>query len=70
MKSELKTLKRDIVTTAVTTSNDYADTLNANLQEIVKQQFETFTNSIGKVLGSQKELLMLPPPTDDQPNMQ
>ena len=67
-KDELATQKEDIITTA----NTYAQRLNSNLHEIMRRQMTELSKEItlaltGNVGGP--ELLTLPPPSNNPPNM-
>ena len=67
-KEELATQKEDIITTA----NTYAQRLNSNLHEIMRRQMAEFSKEISMALTGREggpELLALPPPPSNQPNM-
>ena len=67
-KEEMANQREDIIIT----TNTYAKRLNSNLQEVVKKQMAEFSKIISLTLtGSEEdtELLALPPPPSNLPNM-
>ena len=67
-KEELATQKAEIITTA----NTYALKLNSNLHEVLRKQMAEFSKQISLTLmGGEggSDLLTLPPPPNNQPNM-
>ena len=67
-KVELAKQREDIIISA----NTYAKNLNSNLQEVVKKQMEEFSKLITMTLTGDEdtpELLALPPPSINPPNM-
>ena len=67
-KEELATHKAEIITTA----NTYALNLNSNLHEVLRKQMAEFSKQISLTLTGGEggpNLLALPPPPNNQPNM-
>jgi hypothetical protein len=68
LKEELATQKADIITIA----NTYAQRLNSKLHEIMRRQMAEFSKEISLALTGGEggpELLALPSPSNNQPNM-
>ena len=67
-KEELATHKAEIIPTA----NTYALNLNSNLHEVLRKQMAEFSKQISLILTGGEggpNLLALPPPPNNQPNM-